>query len=100
MDNNNPPVNLLNFENAADGLKAIAHEGRLQILCVLVGNELTVGEIVERVKISQSAVSQHLARMKSAGVLESRRSGNQVYYSVKERGFEDLVTTICKIYVE
>lgn len=90
----------LNFNEAVYGLKAIAHPSRLQILCALVGQELTVGDLVKRLNLSQSAVSQHLGRMKAAGILEDRRSGNQVYYTLRERMFEDLVTIICRIYMK
>ncbi len=88
----------MDFENAATGLKAIAHSGRLQILCALVGKEQTVGELARVLQISQSSVSQHLGRMKAAGILEDRRSGNQVYYSMKKRGYEEVVTALCRIY--
>ncbi len=90
----------LNFNDAVSGLKAIAHTSRLQILCALVGQELTVGDLVKRLSLSQSAVSQHLGRMKAAGILEDRRSGNQVFYTLRERMFEDLVTIICRIYMK
>ena len=88
----------LNFSNAVNGLKAIAHPSRLQILCSLVRNEMTVGDLVKRLNLSQSAVSQHLGKMKSAGILEDRRSGNQVYYGLKDEIYGELVTTICRIY--
>lgn len=98
MDPSFPSINQLNFDGAIYGLKAIAHPGRLKILCALLGGDLTVSELVNRIQLSQSAVSQHLARMKAAGILIDRRSGNQVYYSLKEQGFKDLVNSICHIY--
>lgn len=93
-----PTFEQLNFSKAVYGLKAIAHPSRLQILCSLTRNEMTVGDLVKRLNLSQSAVSQHLGKMKAAGILEDRRSGNQVYYGLKEKIYGELVTTICRIY--
>ena len=88
----------LNFSNAVSGLKAIAHPSRLHILCSLVRTEMTVGDLVKRLGLSQSAVSQHLGKMKAAGILEDRRSGNHVFYGLKDEVYAELVTTICRIY--
>ncbi|MGD8790936.1 MAG: metalloregulator ArsR/SmtB family transcription factor, partial [Anaerolineae bacterium] len=63
-------------------LKALADETRLQILALLRGRELYAQEIVERLDISQPAVSRHLNLMAAAGVLKSRRDGNAKYYSL------------------
>jgi len=89
-----------NLGTAVLGLKAIAHPCRLQILCSLSGSEMTVGDMVRQLGLSQSAVSQHLSRMKAAGILKDRRAGNQVYYSLKEKDFEVLLGALCKIYVK
>jgi hypothetical protein len=64
-------------------LKALADETRLQILALLSGRELYAQEIVEKLDISQPAVSRHLNLMAAAGVLETRREGNAKYYSVR-----------------
>jgi len=63
-------------------LKALADETRLQIISLLRGQELYAQEIVERLDISQPAVSRHLNLMAAAGVLNIRRDGNAKYYSV------------------
>ncbi|MBI3395539.1 MAG: winged helix-turn-helix transcriptional regulator [Spirochaetia bacterium] len=84
---------------AVSGLKSIAHRGRLQILCFLLQDgERTVSDIVEATGLSQSAVSQHLARMKAAGVLSDRRDGHQVYYGVSGAHYANLVSALCTIY--
>ena len=87
------------LNEAVAGLKAIANPNRLQILCALLGNELTVGDMAKQFGLSQSALSQHLSRMKAAGILTDRRAGNQVYYKLHEKDFEDLLKSLCKIYV-
>jgi hypothetical protein len=63
-------------------LKALADETRLQILHLLRGQELYAQEIVDRLEISQPAVSRHLNLMVAAGVLQMRREGNTKYYTI------------------
>ncbi len=87
-----------NVNNAVQGLKAIAHPARLKILCYLQSKEATVNEIVTMTAMSQSAVSQHLAKMKAFGVLKDRRDGNRIFYRVTNQGFEELVSALCHIY--
>ena len=69
---------------AAQFLKALAHRDRLKLLCCLVENEVSVSELEEKVGISQSAVSQHLLKLKTEGVLTSRREGRQIFYSIAD----------------
>ena len=68
--------------DAADLLKAIANPNRLQILCVLGEGELSVGALNERIPLSQSALSQHLAVLRSDGLVRTRRESQTIYYSV------------------
>lgn len=72
-------------ELAARAMKAIAHPLRLQILCVLGAEEMSVQEIVEAVGTSQSNISQHLAILREKDILRSRREGNRVYYAVGDQ---------------
>jgi DNA-binding transcriptional ArsR family regulator len=87
-----------NVKDAVKGLKALAHPARLTILCFLQQKEATVNEIVELTRMSQSAVSQHLAKMKAFGVLKDRRDGNRVFYSLTDDSFANLVSALCVIY--
>ena len=87
-----------NMQEAVQGLKAIAHPARLRILCFLQDREATVNEIVDLTGMSQSAVSQHLSKMKSFGVLRDRRDGNRVFYSLTDDNFANLVNALCGIY--
>ncbi|HXW10056.1 MAG TPA: metalloregulator ArsR/SmtB family transcription factor [Steroidobacteraceae bacterium] len=64
-------------------LKALGNEQRLLILCNLLERPLAVGELNERVELSQSALSQHLAVLRDAGFVECRREAQLIYYSVK-----------------
>jgi len=67
---------------AAELLKALANEQRLMILCQLLQGPRTVGEINERVLLSQSALSQHLAVLREAGVVATTRESQSVRYSL------------------
>lgn len=87
------------MSSVVTGLKAMANPSRLQVLCALIGGELTVGEMARQFGLSQSALSQHLSRMKAAGILEDRRSGNQVYYRLQNKDFETLLNALCRIYI-
>ncbi len=63
-------------------LKELANEQRLLILCSLVEGECSVGALNAGLDLSQSALSQHLARLREAGLVNARRDGQQVYYSI------------------
>jgi len=66
-------------------LKSLANEPRLLILCFLAEKgELSVGDLVERVDLSQSAVSQHLAKMRETGLVSTRKESQTVFYRVSD----------------
>lgn len=67
---------------AAGLLRALANEQRLMILCHLVPGPLSVGQLNERVPLSQSALSQHLAVLRQAAVVRTKRQSQTVYYSL------------------
>lgn len=69
-------------EKAAELLKALANEQRLMILCHLVQGPLSVSQINERVLLSQSALSQHLAVLRECGVVVTTREAQSVRYSL------------------
>ena len=67
---------------AAELLKALANEQRLMILCQLLQGPRTVSELNERVELSQSALSQHLAVLREAGIVATTREAQSVRYSL------------------
>ena len=70
---------------AAALMKALSNEHRLLVLCHLVSDEeLTVGALVERVGLSQSALSQHLARLRGEGLVSFRRDAQTLHYRVAD----------------
>lgn len=69
---------------ASDFLKAVAHENRLVILCLLSERERSVTELEGLLALSQATVSQQLARLRHEGLVEARRDGRVVYYSLPD----------------
>jgi DNA-binding transcriptional ArsR family regulator len=63
-------------------LKSMANERRFMILCHLIEGELSVGELEKLLGISQSALSQHLARLRDDGLVAPRRSAQNIFYSL------------------
>jgi DNA-binding transcriptional ArsR family regulator len=71
-----------NAAEASEFLKALSHEARLVILCLLMDGEKSVTEIEETLGLRQPAVSQQLARLRSDGLVDTRRDGKSIYYSL------------------
>ena len=69
---------------AADFLKALAHEGRLMILCHLSTGEKSVTELEKLLASRQAAVSQQLARLRLEGLVIARREGKAIFYSIED----------------
>nr|WP_236638333.1 metalloregulator ArsR/SmtB family transcription factor [Mangrovicoccus ximenensis] len=69
-------------EEAVTFLKALGHEGRLLILCHLAGGEKSVTQLETLLSSRQAAVSQQLARLRMEGLVQARRDGQQIYYSI------------------
>jgi len=67
---------------AAAFLKALANDQRLLVLCSLLDGPLSVGEINERVPLSQSALSQHLGVLRDAGLVATTRQSQTIYYTM------------------
>ena len=96
-------LNLSEFEAkslvVAETLKAIANERRLQILCVLMeSSETNVGQLVERIGISQSALSQHLAKMRDEGLLAYRRESQTLWYRIADPRIRELMAELYRLY--
>jgi DNA-binding transcriptional ArsR family regulator len=84
---------------AAQLLKMLANEKRLLILCFLaVRGEMTVGELVGVVKLSQSALSQHLAKLRADGLVEFRRTSQTLHYRVADQRALRLLQVLKEIY--
>lgn len=79
-------------------LKLLSNEHRLLILCLLSQGELSVGELNERVALSQSALSQHLALLRSRRLVQTRRDRQTIYYSLADGPAVLLIETLHGIY--
>lgn len=66
--------------DAADLMRQLSNQNRLMIVCSLVDGELSVAELNERVPLSQSALSQHLANLRKSELVATRREGLTIYY--------------------
>lgn len=78
-------------------LKNIANPIRLQVLCHIFKKEKNVSELLEKIKISQSALSQHLVIMKENGIIKSEKKGKYVFYSLKNNKIKDILSFLKKI---
>ena len=72
----------LHAADAAGLMKALGNESRLMILCALSTGELSVGDLNEIVPLSQSALSQQLARLREQGLVDTRRQSQTIFYSL------------------
>lgn len=79
-------------------LKALANENRLMILCTLIGGEMSVGELNARVPLSQSALSQHLASLRDAGLVRTRKEAQTVYYCLQGDEASKVIAVLQSIY--
>ena len=86
MDNN-----IVEYEKFAEKLKALSHPYRLCIVKGLIENKCNVTKIQECLSIPQSTVSLHLAKLKSAGIIEGKRNGLEVCYSVVDEDIIEIV---------
>ncbi len=85
-------------ERASALLKAMSNKRRLLILCYLSEGERSVGELCTMVGLSQSALSQHLARLRRDGLVNTRRSAQSVYYSIEAGEAESILHTLHRLY--
>lgn len=84
---------------AALHLKLMANEHRLLILCrLLVEQEMAVGDLAGAVGLSQSALSQHLAKMRDEGLVATRREGQTIFYRVADPNTRRLLAVLKDIY--
>lgn len=85
-------------EDAAGLMRALSHEARLRVLCELCGGERSVGELVQSSGLSQSALSQHLARLREDGLVATRREAQTIYYSVTDPKVLQVVRLLYELY--
>jgi DNA-binding transcriptional ArsR family regulator len=85
---------IANAQEASEFLKALSHEARLVILCLLVEGEKSVAEIEEMLSLRQPAVSQQLARLRADDLVQTRRDGKNIYYSLARPEVRDIIAAL------
>jgi DNA-binding transcriptional ArsR family regulator len=83
---------------AAAFLKSLANDRRLMILCELLKGERCVSELEEIVSLSQSALSQHLARLRRSHLVKTRRESQTIYYSIADPGVKKVIGALYDLY--
>jgi len=76
-------------------LKVVANEQRLLLLCRLREGEASVGELVSLCGLSQSSVSQHLARLRDGGLVQTRRENTTIFYRIANAKVHSLLAFLC-----
>ena len=84
--------------DAAQLLKALGNEQRLHILCHLLDGPLSVGELNQRLELSQSALSQHLALLRELELVDTRREAQTIYYSLPDGPVVRIMALLQDIY--
>ena len=93
------PVDMLEQAQAASAfLKAMAHEGRLMILCHLSSGEKSVTELEHLLQSRQAAVSQQLARLRLEGIVSCRREGKTMYYALQDAKAARLIALVYDMF--
>lgn len=87
-----------NIEVASNLLKALSNDKRLMIMCALYKCEKSVGELEQIVGLSQSALSQHLARLRHDGLVSTRRDAQTIYYTIDSTATHSILQCLYDIY--
>lgn len=87
-----------NAKRAVRLLKALSNERRLMIVCTLHKGEMSVGALEEVIGLSQSALSQHLARLRRDGLVQTRREAQTIYYSLSGGDIEKVLNCLHDLF--
>lgn len=87
-----------NAKKAEAILKILANQKRLLILCYLTEGRKSAGELASLIELSNSALSQHLSKMKNLNLVEDSKEGQEVFYSIKSHEVRVILSTLHLIY--
>ncbi|MFT7186741.1 MAG: DNA-binding transcriptional ArsR family regulator [Pseudohongiellaceae bacterium] len=93
-----PNVMSENAGKAEQFLKQIANGKRLMVLCVLIDGELSVKELNVKIPISQSALSQHLSKLREAGFVSTRRESQTIYYQLADPRVKVIIQSLYQLF--
>jgi len=91
---------LENAQQVAALLKQLANPYRLMILCSIANEELTVGDLNAQVDLSQSALSQHLAKLRESEIVATRRESQTIYYRIANQKIKYLLEVLQQQFCE
>ncbi len=89
-----------NASKASNLLKSMSNSSRLLILCILGEQEMSVGALNEELDLSQSSLSQHLAKLRQEGLVSTRRDSQTIYYSIANPIVMKLISTLYDEYCQ
>ena len=100
-----PPMDILSFQakatEVANLLSLLGNPRRLMVLCKLAERgEMTVGDLADEVELSQSALSQHLGKMREEGLVAFRRESQTLWYRIADPRTETLLGTLYQLYCQ
>ena len=98
MDDSDVEALITQARKASELLKALSHETRLLILCILSEGEKSVSELEDILDMPQAAVSQQLARLRFDRLVTTRRDGRMVYYAVSDSEVSSVVETLYDLF--
>jgi DNA-binding transcriptional ArsR family regulator len=87
-----------NVESSAAFLKLLSNPTRLLVLCNLIESERCVGDLERDLDISQSALSQHLSKLRDEGIVKSEKQGQHVFYSISDSNVVDIINVLYKLF--
>jgi DNA-binding transcriptional ArsR family regulator len=87
-----------NAEKASSLLKSMSHPSRLMVLCHLMNGEYPVSALRQAIPLSQSALSQHLASLREAGLVATRRERQVIHYRLNSNAVAGILQTLYRIY--
>lgn len=88
----------VNASEAEAFLKMLANKNRLMILCTLVDKECSVNELNQSIPLTQSALSQHLAALRKAGLVSTRRQAQTIYYSMTDTRVKQIIEKMYEFF--
>lgn len=87
-----------NAEKASGLLKSMSHPSRLMVLCHLMRGECPVSTLNQAIPLGQSALSQHLASLRDAGLVETRRESQVIHYRLNSKAVSEILAALYRIY--
>ena len=100
MQNHNFSIDLNKINSVAYRLKILSNPDRLKILCILKDGEIHVQNIEQLTAIQQPTLSQQLTLLRKSQLVQTRREGKQIYYSIQDQRVLDLMQKLYELYCQ